>query len=38
VQLFGQDFGEGGFSDANRAFDDDVAGRFEGWVAHGARL
>ena len=38
VQLFGQDFGQRGFSDANRAFDDDVAGRFEGWVAHGARL
>jgi len=38
VQLLGQDFGQGGFSDANWAFDDDVAGRFESWVAHGARL
>jgi hypothetical protein len=38
VQLFGQDFGQGGFSDANRAFYDDVARWFESWVAHGARL
>jgi hypothetical protein len=38
VQLFGQDFGQRGFPDTNRTFDNDVARRFESWVAHGARL
>jgi hypothetical protein len=36
VQLFGQNFGQRGLSDANRSFDCDMAGRFESWVAHGA--
>jgi hypothetical protein len=36
VQLFGQDFGQGGLTDANRSFYYDMARRFKDWVAHGA--
>ena len=36
VQLLGQNFREGGLADANRSLDNDMARRFEDWVAHGA--
>ena len=38
VQALGEDFGEGGFADAERAFDDDEAGRLGTALRNGSAL